>query len=247
LLVVLENGGVVMFRTLREDIRAIFAKDPAAKNYVEVLLCYPGLHALIGHRFAHFLHRIGIPLIPRLVSHVMRFLTGIEIHPGAEIGRGVVIDHGMGVVIGETAEVGDDVLIYQGVTLGGVSLNKGKRHPTIGSGTTLGAGAKVLGPITIGENSLVGSGSVVVKPVPPGSTVVGIPGRVVSRDRLREKDPGNEEFPDPDSYVLSCILRRIEALEGNLPDKGLNVEDRQKTCVFQQEGVTDFGQCLTSR
>lgn len=236
-----------MFRTLRDDIRAIFAKDPAARNIVEVLLCYPGLHALIGHRIAHFLHRLGIPVLPRFISHVMRFLTGIEIHPGAKIGKGVVIDHGMGIVIGETAEVGDNVLMYQGVTLGGVSLNKVKRHPTIGANTVLGAGAKVLGAITVGENSVIGSGAVVFKPVPPGSTVVGIPGRVVSRDSLRAKRPEEESFPDPDAIVLNCVLRRLESLEKNMPDKSLGVEERQKECVFRQEGDTDSGQCLTSR
>jgi len=178
---------------------------------------------------------------------MMRWLTGVEIHPGAVIGRGVVIDHGMGVVIGETAEVGDDVLIYQGVTLGGVSLQKGKRHPTIRSGVTIGAGAKVLGPIEIGENSLIGSGSVVVKPVPEGCTVVGIPGRVVKREKLREHLPLEEEFPDPDTMVMDCILRRLEALECAMPDGALSIEERRKACVFQQKGDTGSGQCLTSR
>ena len=236
-----------MFRVLRNDIRAIFEKDPAAKNVIEVLLCYPGLHAIIGHRVAHFFHRLGVPVLPRFISHVVRFLTGIEIHPGARIGQGVVIDHGMGVVIGETAEVGDNVLMYQGVTLGGVSLNRGKRHPTIGANVVLGAGAKVLGPVEVGENSLVGAGAVLVKSVPPSSTVVGIPGKVVSRDKLRTKRPESETYPDPDAMVLSCILARLEALELNLPEKSITPEERRKVCVFQHEGVTDSAQCLTSR
>ncbi len=236
-----------MIKAIRDDIRAVFEKDPAATSLLEVLLCYSGLHALIAHRFIHKLHKFGVPVLPRFLAQVVRFFTGVEIHPAAKIGRGVVIDHGMGVVIGETAEVGDGVLIYQGVTLGGVSLNKGKRHPTIGANVTLGAGAKVLGPIVIGDNSLVGAGAVAVKSAPPDSTIVGIPGRIVNRDRLRVARPDQEQFPDPDSMVLQCILKRLESLEANLPDKSIKPEERWKSCAFQQEGATELGQCLTSR
>jgi serine O-acetyltransferase (EC 2.3.1.30) len=164
---------------LVEDVRAIRAKDPAARGTLEILLCYPGLHALAWHRLAHRLWRWRVPLLPRLLSHLTRFFTGIEIHPGASIGRRVFIDHGMGVVIGETAAVGDDCLIYQGVTLGGTSLSRGKRHPTLEEHVVVGSGAKVLGNITLGHHTRVGSGSVVVKSAPPRSTIVGIPGRAL--------------------------------------------------------------------
>ncbi|HOC92773.1 MAG TPA: serine O-acetyltransferase [bacterium] len=237
-----------MFKRLREDVKAIFEKDPAARGALEVLLCYPGLHALIAHRFAHFLHARNVPLLPRLISHVARFFTGVEIHPGAKLGRGVVIDHGMGVVIGETAEIGDGVLIYQGVSLGGVSLERGKRHPTIEKNVVIGAGAKVLGPITIGEGSLIGSGAVVVKPVPAGSTVVGIPGRIIASERLRAVGPAGEILPDPDTMVLQCVLRRLEQLEKHAGyDCEQKADDRHKECVFHQDGVSDLGQCLSSR
>ncbi len=236
-----------MLDTIREDVRAIFRKDPAATSLLEVLLCYSGLHALIAHRFIHALHRMHVPLLPRFLAQVVRWFTGIEIHPAAKIGRGVVIDHGMGVVIGETAEVGDGTLIYQGVTLGGVSLNKGKRHPTIGANVTVGAGAAVLGPITVGDGSVVGSGAVVVKSVPSGCTVVGVPGRIVNTDRLRNVLPGEADNPDPESLMIQCILRRLEALENNLPDKSLPLEERRKVCAFQREGDTQLGQCLISQ
>ncbi|HCW92821.1 MAG TPA: serine O-acetyltransferase, partial [Flexistipes sinusarabici] len=154
---------MAFFKTIREDIKAVFDRDPAAKSMAEVLLCYPGLHAILFHRFAHWLWKKKLYLLGRFVSHIGRFLTGIEIHPGAKIGKRFFIDHGMGVVIGETAEVGDDVTLYHGVTLGGVSLNKGKRHPTVGNNVIIGAGAKILGPFTVGKNSKVGSNSVVVK------------------------------------------------------------------------------------
>ena len=236
-----------MFDTVKADIRAVFEKDPAAKSLIEVLLCYSGLHALIAHRFIHFLHKLGVPVLPRFLAQAARFFTGIEIHPAAKIGRGVVIDHGMGVVIGETSEVGDGTLIYQGVTLGGVSLNKGKRHPTIGKNVTIGAGAAVLGAITVGDGSVVGSGAVVVKPVPAGCTVVGIPGRIINMERLRATRPELAENPDPDALVLECILKRLEALEAGLPDKGIAPEERWKTCAFQQGDATQLEQCLTSR
>ncbi|HUQ25899.1 MAG TPA: serine O-acetyltransferase [Burkholderiales bacterium] len=168
-----------MFKGLREDIDSVFARDPAARTTWEVLTCYPGLHAIYIHKLAHWYWTHGLRWFGRLTSHFGRMLTGIEIHPGATIGRRFFIDHGMGVVIGETAEIGDDVTLYHGVTLGGTSWNKGKRHPTLGDGVVVGAGAKILGPIAIGNGAKVGSNAVVVKNVPPGATVVGIPGRVV--------------------------------------------------------------------
>ena len=235
-----------MLKAIREDIRGVFKKDPAARSMVEVLLCYSGLHALIAHRLIHVLYNMRIPILPRFLAQLSRFCTGVEIHPAAKIGSGVVIDHGMGVVIGETSEIGNDVLIYQGVTLGGVSLNKGKRHPTIGNNVTIGAGAAILGPITIGDGSVVGAGAVVVKPVPPGSTVVGVPGKIVNTDRMREAHPEDADNPDPEAMVIQCILRRLEALECGLPDKSLPAEERKKSCAFQQEGDTQSGQCLTS-
>src|SRR5271170_2942231 len=174
-----------MFSRLREDIAVVFDRDPAARSTWEVLTCYPGLHALTGHRWlSHPLWRWGWRWLARWLSHIARWLTGIEIHPGAVIGRRLFIDHGMGVVIGETAEIGDDCTLYQGVTLGGVSWNKGKRHPTLGNNVVVGAGAKVLGPFTVGDGARIGSNSVVIKEVPPGATVVGIPGRVVQEARM---------------------------------------------------------------
>ncbi len=174
-----------MLKSLREDIQAVFQRDPAARSLLEVLLCYSGLHALLLHRLAHFLFRRRLVVLPRLISQFGRFITGIEIHPGARIGRGLFIDHGMGVVIGETTEIGDNVTLYQGVTLGGRGTKKGKRHPTIGHNVLIGAGAKVLGPITIGEGARLGAGAVILRSVPPKTTVVGIPGRVVVRRGAR--------------------------------------------------------------
>lgn len=195
-----------MFKTLKCDINAIFDRDPAADNLLEVILAYSGLHALLFHRFSHWLYKRGLHTIPRLISQLARFLTGIEIHPGAEIGCGFFIDHGMGVVIGETAEVGDNVTLYQGVTLGGTGKERGKRHPTIGNNVVIGAGAKVLGSITIGDDAKVGAGSVVLKDVEENSTVVGIPGRVVSRGGRRvhpERDLEHADLPDPIKDKLS--------------------------------------------
>ena len=170
-----------MFSRIREEIAVVFERDPAARNSWEVITCYPGFHALLVHRLAHWLWGMRLRWLARLVSHLGRFLTGIEIHPGAQIGRRFFIDHGMGVVIGETAEIGDDCTLYHGVTLGGTSWNKGKRHPTLGNGVVLGAGAKILGPITVGDGARVGSNAVVVKSVPPGATAVGIPARILEK------------------------------------------------------------------
>jgi len=199
--------------TLRADIRIIFERDPAARNWLEVLFCYPGLQALLFHRLAHWLYDIGLPFIPRLISHIARFLTGIEIHPGATIGHGVFIDHGMGVVIGETAIVGDYALIYQGVTLGGTGKQSGKRHPTLGENVVVGAGAKVLGNIQIGNNVRIGAGSVVLRDVPTDCTVVGVPGRIVYRSGVRVAPLEHNNLPDSEAEVIRALVNRIELLE----------------------------------
>jgi serine O-acetyltransferase len=201
-----------VFRAVREQIDTIFREDPAAKSVLEIFLCYPGFHAILVHRLAHRLYRLGIPLVPRVMSQISRFFTGIEIHPGATIGRRFFIDHGSGVVIGETTEIGDDVLLYQGVTLGGTGNEKGKRHPTIGNRVVVGTGAKVLGNIRIGDNVKVGAGSVVVHPVPDNSTVVGIPGRVV-RVRPEEGALEHGRLPDPEGQAIDDLARRVAELE----------------------------------
>ena len=204
-----------MFRAIKEQIETVFRADPAAKSVLEILLCYPGFHAIEAHRLAHKLYLWKIPLAPRLVSQISRFLTGIEIHPGATIGRRFFIDHGMGVVIGETTEIGDDVLLYQGVTLGGTGNEKGKRHPTLGNGVVVGTGAKVLGNIRIGDHVKIGAGSVVVHPVPDNSTVVGIPGRVV-RTRGETGVLEHGTLPDPEGQAIDDLARRVAELEGTL-------------------------------
>ena len=195
-----------VFSQIKEDIKTIYDKDPAAENILEVLFCYPGLHALIMHRIAHKLNYWKIPLIPRMISNFSRFMTGIEIHPAARIGRRFFIDHGMGVVIGATAIIGDDVLIYQGVTLGGTGNEHGKRHPTLGDNIVVGSGAKVLGNIEIGSNSRIGAGSVVVDSVPENSTVVGIPGRIVKQKLLIQGQLMHNRIPDP----VTCQLNRLK-------------------------------------
>jgi serine O-acetyltransferase len=207
-----------MFRTIREQIDTIFRDDPSAKSSIEIILCSPGLHAVLAHRFAQRMSAMGIPLLPRLVSQISRFFTGIEIHPGAKIGRRFFIDHGMGVVIGETAEIGDDVLIYQNVTLGGTGKEKGKRHPTIGNHVVIGAGAKVLGNIRIGDHVKIGAGSVVVKPVPDNSTVVGIPGRVVRMRSESSEQLEHGQLPDPEGQALDDLRARVDELERTLKE-----------------------------
>jgi len=202
--------------TLLADFRIIFERDPAARNWLEVLFCYPGLQALVFHRFARWLHLLGVPFIPRLISHIARFLTGIEIHPGATIGRAVFIDHGMGVVIGETAIVGDSALIYQGVTLGGTGKECGKRHPTLGENVVVGAGSKVLGNIQIGNNVRIGAGSVVLRDVPSDCTVVGVPGRVVYRSGVRVNPLEHGSLPDSEAAVIRLLVDRIESLEAQM-------------------------------
>ncbi len=205
-----------MFRTVREDIKTVFAKDPAARSMAEVIFCYPGLHALWLHRAASFLWRHHLRLPARLLSHVSRFLTGIEIHPGAKIGRRFFIDHGAGVVIGETAEVGDNVIMYQGAVLGGTSLKKGKRHPTVGNNVVIGTGAVALGAITIGDGARIGSGSVVVSSVPPGATTVGIPGRVIDEHRKPLLDLEHGRLPDPVTEAIRLALDEQARLEERL-------------------------------
>jgi len=213
-----------MFRALREQIQTVFRDDPAAKSVFEVLSCYPGVHAILLHRLAHRVYRWRLFVIARLISHFARGLTGIEIHPGADIGRRFFIDHGMGVVIGETSEIGDDVLLYQGVTLGGTGHEKGKRHPTIGSHVVVGSGAKILGNITLGEWVRVGAGSVVVRSVPEHSTVVGIPGRIVAIKGVAISDEEDAmlehgQLPDPVGQTLADLNERVAMLEEELRGK----------------------------
>ncbi len=215
-----------MFKRLREDVDSVLERDPAARSRLEVLLCYPGLHALLLHRVAHALWVRGWHLTARLISQASRFLTGIEIHPGAKIGRRFFIDHGMGVVIGETAEIGDNVTLYQGVTLGGVSLDKGKRHPTIEDDVVIGAGAAVLGPFRVGRGARIGSNAVVLKEVPPGATMVGVPARMVGPRPVREAEParfpayGTEpgELPDPVVQAIDRLNARIAELERRIEE-----------------------------
>ncbi len=236
-----------MFSRLRDDINSVFARDPAARTRWEILTCYPGIHAAQMHRLAHWFWMHRMRWLGRFVSHISRFLTGIEIHPGATIGRRFFIDHGMGVVIGETAVIGDDVTLYHGVTLGGTSWAKGKRHPTLEDGVVIGAGAQVLGPITIGAGAKVGSNAVVVKPVPPGTTAVGNPARIIdtAQAEKREEKAGQMGFSayalggkqdDPLAKAIHGLLdhavetdRRIELLRKKLENSGVSVEDELAT------------------
>ena len=220
--------------TLRRDLTAIFARDPAATSFTEVVLSYPGLHAILLHRVAHWLcrRRVRVPVIPRLLSHFNRFLTGVEIHPAAAIGAGFFVDHGMGVVIGETTEVGDDVMLYQGVTLGGTGFERGKRHPTLGNGVTVGVGAKILGAVNVGDGAIIGAGAVVLRDVPAHSTVVGIPARVIA---VRDPERGSSERvmgctgstasgvggpggqpPISELEIIRCLSNRVHELETRL-------------------------------
>ena len=215
-----------MWERLKEDIRTIKDRDPAAKNVVEIFLCYPGLHAIWLHRIAHALYQRGWFTTARLVSHFGRGFTGIEIHPGAKIGRRLFIDHGMGVVIGETTEIGDDCLIYKGVVLGGTTLEKKKRHPTLGNRVIIGSNSTVLGAISIGDGARIGSGSVVVKPVPPGATVVGVPGRIVESLTPEKEDLDFEHgnLPDP----LSDIMKMLLQLHSKLEDRVKRLENQEE-------------------
>ena len=216
-----------MFDNLKDDFKAVFERDTAVRSVLEIVFCYPGFHAMLFHRVAHALWQRQFFLLGRITSHLGRFLTGIEIHPGAKIGKGFFIDHGMGVVIGETAVIGDDCTLYHGVTLGGTSWKKGKRHPTLGNNVVVGAGAKVLGPIDIGEGARIGSNAVVLKPVPPGTTVVGVPGRLIEtvaaetdsrRSEMAEKMGfdaygATSDAPDPVAHAINCMLDHIHVMD----------------------------------
>ncbi len=226
-----QNRGIMMFELIKGDIRAVRERDPAARSTLEVLLCYPGLHAVFWHRIAHWLYRHKCRLPARILSNLNRFVTGIEIHPAAKIGKGLFIDHGMGVVIGETTEIGDNVTIYQGATLGGTGKETGKRHPTIGNNVVISTGAKVLGPFRVGDNSKIGAGSVVLSEVPPNCTVVGIPGRVVKKDNKRvygeEQSPDLDQvdLPDPVNEALMRLTIRLLDLEKKVEE----LEAKHKT------------------
>jgi serine O-acetyltransferase len=236
-----------MFRALREDVKTVFARDPAARSKLEVLLCYPGLHALWLHRIAHYLWEHKFRLLARYVSHICRFLTGIEIHPNAAIGKRFFIDHGAGVVIGETAEIGDDVLIYQGVVLGGTTLEKKKRHPTLGNNVVVGSAAILLGPITVGDGARIGANSVLVRSVPPGAIVVGVPGRVVGGWAEPAMDLEHGKLPDPFSEAIRLILEeqaRLSERMGRLEEaRGLAVApDELAEKIVQIEKAFDNSQ-----
>ena len=222
----------MILRQIKEDIAVALEKDPAARNGLEVFILYPGVHALVTYRITHWLWGIGFKFIARALSQLSRWFTGIEIHPAAIIGKRFFIDHGMGVVIGETSEVGDNVFVYQGVTLGGLATKKGKRHPTISNDVVIGAGAKILGPINIGCNTKIGSGSVVLQNVPEYSTVIGVPGRVVfsgiSSDL--EDDDETESFPDPVARAIECMLDRLPEMEKEI---------RQLKETLKENGITD--------
>jgi len=209
----------VFFKEVREDIKAVLEKDPAARTSLEVLLCYPGIWAIIFHRPAHWLYRHNMKMLARIISQLARWFTGIEIHPGAVIGRRCFIDHGMAVIIGETTEIGDDVTIYQGATLGGTGKDVGKRHPTIGDRVVISSGAKVLGPFRVGNDVKIGAGSVVLKEVPDGCTVVGVPGTIVRRRGKPTNELDQVDLPDPVAVELECLRRRISELENLMVQK----------------------------
>jgi serine O-acetyltransferase len=220
-----------VFKNIREDINSVFDRDPAARSVLEVIFCYPGLHAAWFYRLAHWLWTHEFFFLGRFTSHIGRFFTGIEIHPGAKIGRKFFIDHGMGVVIGETAEIGDNVTLYHGVTLGGVTWDKVKRHPTLEDNVVIGSGAKILGPFTVGKGAKVGSNSVVVKEVPPNATVVGIPGRAVLQEEKKDDDarPDLEhgKLPDPEAKAIACLFDQIRALEKKIEDLTVRLEEKE--------------------
>ncbi|MEI7473696.1 MAG: serine O-acetyltransferase [bacterium] len=220
--------------TIKEDIKTIYEKDPAAVNLFEVLCCYPGLHALFLHRIAHKLYVWRVPAIPRMISNISRFITGIEIHPGARIGKRFFIDHGMGVVIGETAIIGNDVLLYQGVTLGGTGKEHGKRHPTLKDNIVVGSGAKVLGNITLGNNVRVGAGSVVITDVPDDSTVVGIPGRIISQKGVKMTPLHHEDMPDPIKDAINNLTDEIKEFKGF-------IKTEIAICPYKKEEFKDGG------
>lgn len=238
-----------MFSGLRKNIRVVMERDPAAKSVLEVIFCYPGFHAIIMHRLAHRFYMRRWYVTARFISHISRFLTGIEIHPGAKIGEGFFIDHGSGVVIGETAEIGNNVTIYQQVTLGGTGKEKEKRHPTIGNNVVVSVGAKVLGSFTVGDNSRIGAGSVVLKEVPPDSTVVGVPGKVVARNGRKlepredyEIDLRHDLLPDPMAEMILCLQKKIDKLEKRVMQMEENETPVETIC---QDGEIQCGEgCL---
>lgn len=224
-----------VFHFLKEDIQAVFERDPAVRSVIEVILCYPGFHAMMFYRVAHFFWERQFYLLGRFTSHLGRFFSGIEIHPGARIGKGFFIDHGMGVVIGETAEIGDNCTLYHGVTLGGTSWAKEKRHPTLGNNVVIGSGAKVLGPFKVGNDSKVGSNSVVVKEVPANSTVVGIPGKIVMSEEKKAEaktDLEHGQLPDPQAKAMECLFDQIRALEKQVKELS---EEQQRLRTAQEE------------
>ncbi len=228
-----------MFKTIRDDIYSVFDRDPAARSVLEIIFCYPGLHAVWFYRIAHWFWKHNCFFIGRFISHLGRFFTGVEIHPGARIGNKFFIDHGMGVVIGETAEIGDNVTLYHGVTLGGVTWDKVKRHPTLDDNVVIGSGAKILGPFTVGKGAKVGSNSVVVKEVPPSATVVGIPGRVVMQEEKQEEsvrpDLEHGKLPDPEAKAIACLFDQIRALEKKVQELTSRLEERDRTNATQVE------------
>ena len=234
-----------MFKTLKSDIEIIKERDPAARGFIEILLCYPGFQAIIIHRLTHTLWKLKLPIIPRLISQLNRTLTGIEIHPGAKIGKKVFIDHGMGVVIGETAEIGNNCLLYQGVTLGGTGKSHGKRHPTLEENVVVGAGAKVLGSITVGTNTRIGAGSVVVRSVDCNSTVVGVPGRVVHQSGVKINPLAHSALPDAEANVIRNLMDRIDFLENqiqklqNTVQSLINKEDIDISTMGESQNLKD--------
>jgi len=242
-----------MWQTLKEDIQVVFQRDPAARNIWEVIFTYPGFHAILIHRLAHWIWQRQLTTLARFVSHVGRFLTGIEIHPGAKIGRRFFIDHGMGVVIGETAEIGDDVTIYQGVTLGGTSTERIKRHPTIEESVTIFSGAKVLGPVTVGRHSRVGAGSVLVTSVPPHSTVVGVPGRVVKIEAKHTPtgkaiiDLNSADLPDPVQRALTSALEQVERLDKRVNELSARQEGLEEKQAEDNEALRKVKELLKTQ
>jgi serine O-acetyltransferase len=231
---------------LKRDLQAARERDPAARNLVEILLFYPGLHAIWLHRVAHRCYLLDIPLLPRLISHIGRLLTGIEIHPGAQLGPGLFIDHGMGVVIGETSELGENVTLYQGVTLGGTGKETGKRHPTVGNNVVISAGAQVLGPVHIGDNARVGAGAVVISDVPENCTVVGIPGRIVAceGEPVRTLDLHHELLPDPVAELFNSYNRRIDKLESRMTKDRKEVQKLKADLDACRQEIATTGQEL---
>lgn len=231
-----------MFESLREDFKVVFERDPAVRSVFEIIFCYPGFHAMLFYRLAHLLWTHKFYFLGRFVSHIGRFLTGIEIHPGARIGRGFFIDHGMGVVIGETAEIGDNCTLYHGVTLGGTTWAKEKRHPTLGDNVVIGSGAKVLGPFLVGANSKIGSNSVVVKEVPANSTVVGIPGKIVvssdQKDKPDRADLEHGQLPDPQARAIECLFEQIKQLEVEVKELKAAQASSNKPAVPRKAATT---------